>query len=103
MAALPGSRLNNAPKRRVGAPGLQDFLGKRRICRPGAFTGRFFNSLPGLRIPADLFLPSGFAWQQDLSSTEIAVQSNLSLSTKRLAVMVPSLAPLAYGGNNSTR
>ena len=48
--------LNNSRKRRVGAPGLQNFQANRTICRPGALTGRFLeqptkplSSRPGTR------------------------------------------------------
>jgi hypothetical protein len=41
------SPVEQSKKRRVGAPGLQNFRGNRNVCRPGALTGRLFRQAAG--------------------------------------------------------
>ena len=51
------SLLNKSKKRRVRAPGLQDFLGIRGVCRPGAPTGRLFRQAARIVHPLPRWRP----------------------------------------------
>jgi hypothetical protein len=59
--------LNNSKKRRVGAPGLQNFHADHRICSPGALTGRFLQKPAGETI--SIFLEANWG-EMALASLE---------------------------------